>query len=171
MRKRLARASQTVSKDRTVPIDSKRHVILQDGEARKTAERLSAAAYRALSVNPKRGNRGARGHYGADSEWYDSDAEEILIARLRQLERAGKIYNLVRQKRFDLHAEGGERVGFSKVDAAFWDVDLGRDRYQDAKGDSVRDTALSMWKFRHILKEHNIKVEIVRIKTGKRRRL
>ena len=154
----------------SVTIDSRRAPVRQ-GIIRKPAKRMSAADYRALAAEPKRGNRGAHGHRGADGEWYDSDAEETLIARLRQLERAGKIYNLQRQKRFDLHAEGGERVGFAKIDAAFWDVDAGRDRYQDAKGDRVRDTALSKFKFKFIKAQYGVHVEIVRIKTGKRRRL
>jgi hypothetical protein len=134
-------------------------------------ERISAADYRKALEEPKRGNRGAHGHYGADGEWYHSDVEEILIARLRQFERAGKIKNLKREVRFDIHAKGGKYVCFAKIDAGFWDVEQERQRYQDAKSDRVRDTRESDLKFKLIEAEYGITIEKVRLKTPRKRRI
>ena len=148
--------------------DSSLSAAAQVGVPQKLPEKLSAAAYRALISEPKRGNRGARGHYGIDGEHYASDAEEILLARLRQRERIGEIRGLTRQIRFDLHALGGGYIGYVKIDAGFFDVIDNRQRYQDAKGDRVRDTRESDWKFKHVKAEYGVEVEKVRIKTRKR---
>lgn len=130
---------------------------------------LSREEGRALLAAPKVGNRGANGHWGSDGEWYASDAEEMLIAGLRQRQRIGEIQGLRRQKRFNLHALGGEYIGFAAVDAWFYDLVEKRERIQDAKGDRIRDTQLSDWKFKHIKAEYGIEVEIVRFKNGRKR--
>ena len=137
----------------------------------KTQERISAADYLKALANPKRGNRGAAGHWGSDGEWYHSIVEEILIGRLRQQQRAGLIRDLAREVRFDLHAAGGGYIGFAKIDAGFWDIKENRHRWQDAKSDRIRDTALSDWKFKHIEQEYAVIVERVRIKTPRKRRV
>ena len=134
-------------------------------------ERISAADYLKSLAEPKRGNRGAAGHWGADGEWYHSIVEEILIGRLRQQQRAGIIRDLKREVRIDLEAKGGGYIGFAKIDAVFFDIKENRERFQDAKGDRARDTPLSDWKFKHVKAQYGIEVERVRIKTPRKRRV
>jgi len=102
-------------------------------------------------------------HYGGLT--FDSIREFERYQELALMQRAKVINGLVLQKRFPLTA-GGTKVISKKgrqlaylVDFTYWDVEVGRQRYEDVKG---FDTPLSSLKIALVEAELGIEIEIVR---------
>ena len=133
------------------------------------SEHLSAADYRALVAEPKRGNRGARGVWIGD-EYFGSTIEAHHITNtLRPLDRAGVIRNLRRQVPFLLHAANGVLIGKYVTDATFEDAKTGALHVHDVKGHPIRDTDLAKWKINHAESEYGITIEIIRLQIQRRK--
>jgi hypothetical protein len=87
----------------------------------------------------KRGNK-----YGAkktviDGITFDSQREAEVYCDLCRLEKAGKIRDFTRQRKFELTING-QRIGSYKADFAFTDIEQGgRLRVVDVKGVITRD--------------------------------
>lgn len=111
-----------------------------------------------LAAKPKRNKFNARKRT-VDGFTYDSEREAEVVEGYRHLERAGQIYELERQKRYMLQSPNGTVIGFYEADAAFYDAKIKRYRIIDVKG---KDTALSLWKRKHVKAQYGIEVEIVR---------
>lgn len=94
-----------------------------------------------------------------DGFTYDSEREAEVIEGYRQLERAEQIYELERHKKYMLQAPNGIVIGHYEADAAFYDAKIKRYRIIDVKG---KDTALSLWKRKHVKAQYGIEVELVR---------
>lgn len=98
--------------------------------------------------------------YGAkaqtiDGQRFDSKLEARRWQELQLRLRAGEIRDLQRQVRIDLHAPGGELVGYYVADFTYLDTAEKRLVIEDAKG--VK-TALYGWKKRHVLAEHGVQI-------------
>ena len=96
---------------------------------------------------------------------FDSTAEANKWGELRILVNAGKIYELRRQVPFDLHANGGAKIGVYVADLTYSEITRSANgplttlHVLDVKGVM---TALARWKIKHAELEYGFTVEIVR---------
>ena len=106
---------------------------------------------------------GRKNKYGAkkvevDGSIFDSYGEARYWQILRLRERAGEIYGLERQKRYDIIVNG-QKIGFYKADFAFYDKREERFRVQDFKGVVTREFNRTKKLIKAI---HNIEIEVVK---------
>jgi hypothetical protein len=133
------------------------------------------------SVAMKARRNGARSKYGVrtdaigksertvDGILFASKAESKRYVVLKQLVRAGEIWNLSRQPKWDLHAVGrdGKPVKIGTYAADFHYITHGYvSVYEDVKG--VQTEAFK-WKKKHVEAEHGITVNVVGRKRPKKR--
>jgi hypothetical protein len=110
-------------------------------------ERITAAEY--LAQNERVGRRPKRAHkYGAkakvvDGHSFPSTAEANRYSKLKLLERAGTITDLVLQPRYPLVSPRGDGEGTEPV------------------GEYVADFAYNEWKFVPFTVHHSVKVPVV----------
>jgi len=105
-----------------------------------------------------------RNKYGAikttiDGIVFDSKLEARRYQQLSLLQRAGKISCLIPHRRYQLHALGGDIVGYYEVDFDYYDNEKNAKVYEDCKGVISR---LSAWKIKHFQLEYRLKVDIIR---------
>ncbi len=86
---------------------------------------------------------------------FASKREGGRYEELRLLEQAGSIRDLVLQRPFDLHAQGGERVARYVADFTYVDVATGELVVEDAKG---YRTPMYRLKARWMQAEHGISI-------------
>ncbi len=102
-------------------------------------ETMTRQEYQAAVSKPKRGNKYGAKRTIVDGITFDSKREAEVYGQLKLLERAGKIYGLALQRKFEL-VVNGEIIGNYKCDFAFIDVEQdGRLRVIDVKGVVTRD--------------------------------
>ncbi|MEX5600718.1 DUF1064 domain-containing protein [Pseudophaeobacter sp. C1-32P7] len=116
-------------------------------------ERMSAKDFLAQQANgggeDRRRVRGTKRTTSADGVTHDSAHEAQRWAQLRLLERAGKIRDLRRQVPFDLEGrdapiltKGGGRTRRYIADFVYFDVALGVEVTEDAKGHDTETSEL-----------------------------
>ena len=119
---------------------------------------MSADTIGVVSKDPKRKYRNVP--TTMDGIRFDSKREAQRYQALTVAARSGRIKDLERQVRFDLHAPNGDRIGCYVADFTYRLVAPGLASdgqlfVEDAKG--VR-TPLYKWKKRHTESEHNVKI-------------
>lgn len=95
---------------------------------------------------------------------FDSKAEAKRYGELKLLEKAGEIWDLLRQVHYPLHAFGAQSMNDKLVGryVADFSYRCGRGHVvEDVKG---WDTPLSKWKRKHVKAQYGIDVQIVRVK-------
>lgn len=109
--------------------------------------RISIKDYETLITKPKRSKYGvaAKRDRTLDGIVFASKGEMKRWCELKALEKAGMIWNLARQVKIALNAEGGELVGHYVADFRY--IDGASTVLEDYKG---HDTPLSIWKRRHL---------------------
>jgi Protein of unknown function (DUF1064) len=92
-------------------------------------------------------------HSGPKTKMFDSQSEYRRWLELTALLNAGKISDLRRQVRFDLHAKGGEKLTIYRADFVY--VEAGRRIVEDRKG---RRTQAYKLRKKWMLAEYGIEV-------------
>ena len=93
--------------------------------------RVSAQQFRDQMVKPK--NKYGAKKFELDGVVFDSTGEARYWSVLRLREKAGEIYGLERQKRYDLTSHG-VFICYIKPDYTYYDNKEKRQRIQDFKG-------------------------------------
>lgn len=97
-----------------------------------------------------------------DGITFDSKRESQRYAELRLLEKAGAIHKLECQPAFELHAPGGEVLGWFIADFRYTTYE--QEAYQaiveDCKG--MATLPLAKWKQKHLRAEYGITVREIR---------
>lgn len=103
-----------------------------------------------------------------DNITFASKAEARRYGELKLLEKAGEVYDIRCQTRFELHAPTGEVLGVYVADFSYYSLPAnGTEMYpiaafvvEDVKG--MRTLPLARWKQKHLRAEYGIQVIEVR---------
>lgn len=119
--------------------------------------RVSAQEFRDHVAGKKPNKYGAQ-QIVVDGVLFHSKGEARYWEVLRLREKAGEIYGLERQKRYDIDVNG-QRIGFYKCDFAFYDNIEKRYRVLDFKGVLTKEFRRTKKLIKAI---HNVEIEVVR---------
>lgn len=120
-------------------------------------DRMSAEEFRAIGKAPKRSKYGNRKTV-VDGIKFDSKREAQYYCSLKQLERAGQVYEVELQKPYALSVNG-QLVCTYRCDFAFYDALQKRNRVVDVKGVETPEFKLKRKLMRAVL---GIDVEVIR---------
>ncbi|MQX79881.1 DUF1064 domain-containing protein [Sinorhizobium medicae] len=122
--------------------------------------RMSAAEFRAIQKadQPERPSKYRNKKTTVDGIKFDSKREAEFYSSLKQLERAGQVYEVELQKPYALTVNG-QLVCTYEADFAFYDALQKRNRVVDVKGVATKDFVIKKKLMRAVF---GIDVEVVR---------
>ncbi|RVL60383.1 MULTISPECIES: DUF1064 domain-containing protein [Sinorhizobium] len=124
------------------------------------SDRMSAAEFRAIQKadQPERPSKYRNKKTTVDGIKFDSKREAQFYSSLKQLERAGQVYEVELQKPYALTVNG-QLVCTYKADFAFYGAIQKRNRVVDVKGVATKDFVIKKKLMRAVF---GIDVEVVR---------